>query len=157
MVAQSIKIQQNEHEQPEWLDNFVNIYSQLSVDNLHLLEKIYHEDIIFTDPMHSLQGFTELKQYFEHLYANLSACKFTIVQIITEGNQAAIYWQMRFCHKSLNKGKPIEVNGSSQIQGLNDKVTYHRDFVDLGEMLYENLPFIGRVIRLIKQRASKNG
>ncbi|HGP4674712.1 TPA: nuclear transport factor 2 family protein, partial [Vibrio cholerae O1] len=32
------------------------------------------------------------------------------------------------------------------------KVTYHRDYFDMGEMLYEQLPVLGQVIRAIKRR-----
>lgn len=142
--------------QPPWLDNFIAIYNQLSVDNLHLLDELYHQDIIFIDPMHSLQGIAQLKAYFENLYSNLASCDFTIVQVINEGNQAAIYWRMTFCHPFLNKGREVEVSGSSHIQGDKDKVTYHRDYVDVGAMLYEHIPFIGRLIAFIKRRAAKH-
>ena len=47
-------IEQTHQEYPLWLDNFINIYSQLSVDNLNLLDSIYHQDVMFIDPMHRL-------------------------------------------------------------------------------------------------------
>lgn len=149
-------IEQTHQEYPLWLDNFINIYSQLSVDNLNLLDSIYHQDVMFIDPMHRLQGLDVLRDYFDSLYTNLTSCRFTINQVIVEGDQAAIYWHMRFCHPKLNKGQVIELDGSSHIQGCDDKVSYHRDFVDLGAMLYEHLPLLGKVIRLIKQRAARH-
>lgn len=53
----------NQQGQPIWLDKFITIYSQLSVDNLTLLEELYHSDVNFIDPMHSLQGLEPLKKY----------------------------------------------------------------------------------------------
>ncbi|TPH12086.1 nuclear transport factor 2 family protein [Litorilituus lipolyticus] len=156
MSVQIHNLNNHHQDQAIWLDNFINIYSQLSVDNLHLLDRLYHQDIIFIDPMHSLQGLAQLNSYFSNLYSNLASCDFTIVQVIHEGNQAAIYWQMKFCHPRLNKGQEVEVSGSSHIQGDNDKVTYHRDYVDVGAMLYEHIPFIGKLIAFIKRRATKN-
>jgi len=155
MNAQLNITDDNNQMQPPWLDKFIDIYSQLSVNNLHLLDELYHQDIIFIDPMHSLQGIAQLKAYFENLYSNLTSCDFTIVQVIHEGNQAAIYWQMKFCHPQLNKGQKVEVSGSSHIQGDSNKVTYHRDYVDVGAMLYEHIPFIGKLIAFIKRRATK--
>ncbi|MCP4987883.1 MAG: nuclear transport factor 2 family protein [Colwellia sp.] len=156
MSAQLNSLDNHKQEQPIWLDKFITIYSQLSVDNLSLLDELYHDDVTFIDPMHSLQGLAPLKKYFDNLYSNLASCNFTIVQVIHEGNQAAVYWQMNYCHRVLNKGRQVEVSGSSHIQGHRDKVNYHRDFVDLGAMLYEHIPFVGRLIALIKRRASKH-
>lgn len=156
MSAQLSIVDKDKQQQPPWLDNFIDTYSQLSVDNLHLLDKLYHQDVIFIDPMHSLEGIDKLKAYFDNLYSNLVSCDFTIIQIIHEGNQAAIYWQMTFCHPLLNKSNEVEVSGSSHIQGINDKIIYHKDFVDVGAMLYEHIPFVGKLIAFIKRRASKH-
>jgi hypothetical protein len=46
------------------------------------------------------------------------------------------------------------VQGSSHLKGVGDKVVYHRDYLDLGAMLYEQLPLLGRVIRSLKNRAA---
>lgn len=138
-----------------WLDNFINIYLNLSVDNLSNLEHLYHQDIIFQDPLHKITGFGNLADYFAALYQNVSSCRFVITQIIQEGDQAAVYWTMTYQHKQLNGGKEIEVEGHSLLKGRGEKVIYHRDYLDLGQMLYEHIPFLGRVIRLLKKRVSK--
>jgi hypothetical protein len=36
-----------------------------------------------------------------------------------------------------------------------NKVIYHRDYLDLGSMLYEQLPFIGKLISWLKVKAKK--
>ncbi|MBA6346625.1 MULTISPECIES: nuclear transport factor 2 family protein [unclassified Colwellia] len=140
---------------PFWLNNFVNVYQTLSTDNLDLLSKIYHRDVIFIDPIHELKGFDNLFEYFQNLYQNLSTCDFVITNIIAEKDQAAIYWTMSYQHPKLNKGKLITVIGHSHIKGYEDKVIYHRDYLDLGAMLYEQLPVLGKLIKLIKQKAAK--
>ncbi|MDP7591569.1 MAG: nuclear transport factor 2 family protein [Litorilituus sp.] len=149
-----LSVESTQQEPLVWLDNFIQVYSQLSVDNLALLDKVYHEDILFTDPMHSVQGFDQLKKYFNSLYTNLESCSFNIVQVIHEGNQAAIYWKMTFVHPKLSNGCEIEVLGNSQLQGCEEKVIYQRDFFDLGAMLYQHLPLVGRLIGFIKNRAA---
>jgi hypothetical protein len=140
---------------PLWLSNFVRVYQQLSVNNLELLSEIYHKDVSFIDPIHQVKGFENLYAYFEHLYKNLTSCEFVIEQIIEQNSHAAIYWKMTFQHSKLDKGKHITVYGSSHIRGKNDKVIYHRDYLDIGAMLYENLPFLGKLIRWIKSQAAK--
>jgi len=139
---------------PLWLNNFINIYQTLSIDNLDLLKNIYHQDITFIDPIHKVQGYDNLVNYFEGLYENLSTCEFIIEQVIVQDSHAALYWKMSYQHAKLNKGKTVTVLGTSHIEGKGDKVYYHRDYLDLGVMLYEQLPIIGRLIRWIKKRAA---
>lgn len=140
---------------PIWLDNFIQIYQSLSVDNLSQLNQLYHENVSFQDPLHVIMGFDALAEYFDTLYQNLSQCTFVINQVLHKGNQAAVYWTMTYTHKRLNDGKAIMVEGHSLIMGDKDRVVYHRDYIDLGQMLYENIPVLGGVIRWLKGRISK--
>jgi limonene-1,2-epoxide hydrolase len=139
---------------PSWLTNFFDIYQKLSTNNLDLLSTIYHPDVTFIDPIHHVEGYDELFNYFKNLYENLSACNFVIQHIIYDGKQATVYWEMTYIHKKLNKGHPVTVQGCSHLQGQDDKVIYHRDYLDLGAMLYEQLPVIGRFIKWIKTKAA---
>jgi hypothetical protein len=141
-------------ESPEWLTNFVSNYEKLSVDNLELIRKIYHQQVEFQDPAHTLIGLDKLEAYFESLYTNLSECTFVIDNVLQDGDQAAIYWSMTFSHPKLSRGKAISVEGTSLIQGVEDKVIKHRDYVDFGAMLYEHVPVIGHAIRFLKNRLS---
>ncbi len=146
--------QENLTPMPLWLSNFVKIYQTLSTNNLELLETIYHNEVTFIDPIHELKGFDNLFQYFQDLYENLISCEFVISNVIAQEDQAAIYWTMSYQHPKLNKGNVINVTGSSYIKGHEDKVIYHRDYLDLGSMLYEQLPVLGKLIKLIKNKAA---
>lgn len=154
-VTMDIEICKDDNRIAPWLSNFINTYQQLSTDNLHLLEQIYSDDIHFCDPMHQLHGFDNLADYFDGLYANLQQCDFVINNVIFNQEQAAIYWTMSFKHPSLNSNKEIKVEGSSLLKTDGKKVNYHRDYIDLGAMLYEHIPLVGRIIKAIKQRASR--
>jgi hypothetical protein len=140
--------------EPLWLSNFVSIYQTLSTNNLDLLANIYHADVTFIDPMHKVEGLDDLFKYFESLYQNLASCSFEIEDIIAEGHEAAIYWKMTYQHAKLNKGKEVTVYGNSHIKGQNDKVIFHRDYLDLGQMLYEQLPIFGKLTKWIKTKAA---
>lgn len=140
---------------PPWLVSFIDIYQILSTDNLSLLSKIYHEDVIFIDPMHQIEGFDNLSQYFKNLYENLSSCTFVIEDVLLDNDQASLYWSMCYQHAKLNHGNPVTVLGSSHIKGSGDKVIYHRDYLDLGAMLYEQLPVFGKLTKWFKKQAVK--
>ena len=138
----------------EWLANFVDVYQQLSTNNLNLLEGIYHPNVNFIDPIHEIKGFNNLASYFEGLYQNVSYCQFNVHHLVETELEAAIYWTMIYQHKQLNGGDKITVTGSSHLKAFEGKVIYHRDYIDLGEMLYENIPLLGRLITWIKKRAA---
>ncbi len=139
----------------KWLTTFVDVYHELSTDNLHLLTEVYHKNVKFKDPMHELTGFDALYQYFVGLYQNVSYCQFEIQHVVETEQEAALYWTMTYQHKQLNAGKKIAVSGSSHLKQSEGKVIYHRDYIDLGQMLYQHIPVIGKVISWIKNRASR--
>lgn len=136
------------------VDNFIELYQALNKNNLHLLGQVYGDDIIFTDPMHQISGLESLTQYFAKLYENVQHIQFEIKEVQQSDSQASLFWQMQYCHPKLNKGQLISVDGMSQLK-FNDKIYFHRDYFDLGQMLYEQVPFIGGFIRLLKMRAAK--
>lgn len=140
---------------PSWLENFVINYQLLDANNVDCLKIIYHTDIHFQDPMHTINGIDDLLAYFIGLYQHVSYCQFTISNILLDGNHAAVYWTMEYCHHRLNHGELIVVEGHSLIIGEGDKVIFHRDYLDLGQMLYEHIPLLGRIVRWIKVRASQ--
>lgn len=139
---------------PLWLQRFIDVYQTLSTKNLGLLDTIYHKEVTFIDPIHKIEGLENLHHYFHHLYENLSSCDFVIEQVIAQEKQAAIYWQMSYQHPKLNKGKLVVVKGNSHVKAQENKIIYHRDYLDLGAMLYEQLPVFGQLTKWIKTKAS---
>jgi limonene-1,2-epoxide hydrolase len=138
-----------------WLDNFVDVYQKLSINNLELLDTVYHPQVVFEDPLHKLQGIKALHHYFSGMYQNLTFCNFLIQNILKEGECAGVYWEMTYQHPKLNKGQTVTVLGHSHLKMQDNKIIYHRDYLDLGVMLYEQLPLIGKLIRWVKLRATK--
>ena len=131
------------------------VYQQLNKSNLHLLSDVYHDEVVFEDAAHRLEGWQELENYFESLYTNVTRCDFNILEHQQTGNSGFLTWQMALEHPKLSKGSMIHVNGVSHLKFSQGRVIYHRDYFDLGEMLYENLPLLGSVIKTIKQRLGK--
>ncbi len=140
-------------EQPDWLERFIQIYTELSADDLQALREIYHPNVEFIDPMHRIWGCDMLMRYFQTLYSNITSCQFHIDQMLRSDEEAGLYWTMSFQHKNLNRGRLIKVEGHSHLKVRDGVVIYHRDYLDAGAMVYEHIPLLGRVIRAIKHRA----
>lgn len=135
------------------IDRFCDIYQTLNKNNLDKLTIIYDEKVIFIDAAHQVKGLDALHTYFSHLYENLSYCHFAIEQVICQEGQASIIWTMIFSHKKLNSGKEVKVNGCSHLK-FNKKIYYHRDYLDMGQMVYEQIPILGGIIKWIKKQGS---
>lgn len=135
------------------VEKFVEIYQKLDSSNLALLAEIYSDDIEFTDPMHHIKGITALRDYFANLYSNVQQCHFEISDSYTCGNNAFIYWTMHYVHPKLASGNTITVQGHSKLLFSAGKIVTHRDYFDVGELLYKHIPLLGGVVRYINKRA----
>lgn len=138
---------------PQIIDDFISMYQQLNKDTLHLLTEVYSDEVIFQDPLHKVQGLENLTTYFANLYANVDFIEFNIKDVSSTHEQASVFWEMHYRHFKLNKGNLITVEGMSQLK-FSSKITSHRDYFDLGSMLYEQLPLLGHMIKLVKNKAS---
>lgn len=138
------------------MKNFLEMYRRLNGENLHLLKDVYSSDIRFIDPAHEIRGLDDLTEYFSALYQNLNTINFEFRDVIQQDHVCYLQWDMTFCHKRLAGGRAIAVTGATFLQN-NDQgmVCYHRDFFDLGAMLYEHLPLLGRLLTTIKGRLGR--
>jgi hypothetical protein len=133
------------------VERFKQTYNRLNAQSLGLLNELYSHDVVFQDPFRRLSGLPALTEYFAELYRHVELSSFVFEDEVVQGNSAVLTWTMSLKHPRLKGGDVVTVPGSTHIR-FRDKVTYHRDYFDGGAMLYEHLPLIGLVIRMIKER-----
>lgn len=135
------------------MEKLIKMYKELNAENLHLLEDVYSSDIQFIDPAHEINGLDHLKEYFSALYQNVRSIDFEFRDVVKQGSSCYLQWDMAFSHKSFAGGRTILVSGTTFLRVTGEgKICYHRDYFDLGEMLYEHLPLLGRLLVYIKRR-----
>ncbi|GAB6191580.1 nuclear transport factor 2 family protein [Desulfocastanea catecholica] len=138
------------------MEKFLNTYTELNANNLQLLADIYAEDIRFIDPAHEIKSLPRLTDYFASLYSNISSIQFQFNHHLRVADQGYVQWQMNFSHPRLKGGRAIIVDGASYLRFNEDgKVNFHRDYFDLGAMLYEQLPLLGQIIIAVKRRLGR--
>ena len=138
------------------IDRFLNTYKKLDKDSLDLLSDIYADQIRFVDPVHRIDGLENLRAYFQALYLNVSTIAFDFDNPQTGDEHIFVPWQMRFSHPRLGRGRTIDVPGISQLRfNAEGKACFHRDYFDLGALLYEHLPGLGGVVRMAKKRLGR--
>ena len=66
----------------DFLRQFAPTFATLDKHNLHLLGRLYSEDVAFADPLHEVQGLPALQRYFADLYSNVSELSALILRQI---------------------------------------------------------------------------
>jgi hypothetical protein len=145
------------------LELFKSVYNQLNTGNAQgpLLDSLYTRDVVFEDPFHRIEGLSKMKDYCESVYENVTYCQFEFHRHWASHDDAMLTWTMEVSHPKLNKGDRYQVEGSTFIQfqsvdagdeGTSLKVSYHRDYYDAGQSLYEHIPLMGAAIQKLKNR-----
>lgn len=135
--------------QIETVEKFKSYFTQLKRDNNTTLNEIYSEDIIFTDPIHEIRGIENLKSYFKKLDDNLIEGSFQFTDESVTGNTAYLPWELNL---RLKRPKKNVIASGISVLTVEEKIIKHRDYFDAGELFYENVPVLGRIIRFLKKK-----
>jgi predicted SnoaL-like aldol condensation-catalyzing enzyme len=135
------------------LDRLIGFFETLSQDHVGALADLYSADAYFKDPFNEVRGHAAIVSIFKHMYKQVYDPRFEIRQSILEGDDAFILWDFHFLMK--NKAGPEQcIHGSSHLRFTPDhKVDYHRDYWDRAEELYEKIPGLGWLMRLLRRAA----
>lgn len=133
-------------------ERFTGFYQELALDSLPELGRVYHPEVTFVDPVAVHQGIHALDDYFRKLLNGCSHCRFDIRDQQFEEARGFVNWTMTFASPRLNRGRDVVVDGSSVLGMRDDRVEYQRDYYDMGAMVYEQLPVLAPIIRLIRGR-----
>ena len=109
----------------------------------------YAEHAYFRDPFNEVRGLAAVQRVFAHMFETLEAPRFVVRDAFAEGDQAFLTWDFLF----RRAGKDCSIHGSSHLRFAPDgKVKYHRDYWDAAEELWETVPLLGGLLRLLKKR-----
>ncbi|MEJ2513982.1 MAG: nuclear transport factor 2 family protein [Gammaproteobacteria bacterium] len=131
---------------------FQQLFRELGSDNLERLAGVYADEIVFEDPLHRVEGLASLTDYFARMYDGVEAIDFDFHDVLENEGQAMLTWTMRMTHKRLRPGEELALPGASHIRYRSDRVTWHRDYFDVGAMIYERLPVLGALVRAVRAR-----
>ena len=134
-------------------ERFKTLFAKLNSKNLSpdWLAEVYTENMHFEDSFHVIDGLDEFYRYCDSLYENIESISFRFHEQWLQPGAAMLTWTMQYQHPRLNKGKPIYVDGASHIR-FNEKIYFHKDYFDGGQLLYEQVPLLGSAIRFLKDR-----
>lgn len=120
-------------------------YEALRSDGLDALIALYAADCRFKDPFNEVSGRAAVRRIFEHMFETVDAPRFVVNEVLVEGDQCFLGWDFH--------AGDFVIRGASHLRfdaaGL---VTSHRDYWDAAEELYEKLPVLGALMRLLKRK-----
>ncbi|CAD5266544.1 conserved hypothetical protein [Alteromonas sp. 38] len=138
------------------LDRFSTMYADICQITLDDLADIYASNVAFVDPITTHHGLNSVQKYFANLLGQAERCQFDISMIAPVNSNSITHivnWTMNL--KLKQSDKLIVVDGNTQLTVKDDKIVYHKDYYDLGEMVYEHIPLLGFFVKKIKKRLAK--
>jgi len=129
------------------------IFNALNRDTMNLLESFYDPEIVFEDPIVHVEGLPDLRAYYVSMYESVVDIRFDISNHYVDGDRHVVSWTMTVVHERFNQGEDVVVDGVSVIHfNASDLVVYHRDYFDMGALVYEHVPVLGYVVGRVKER-----
>ena len=133
----------------------IDLFESIAPADIDRLSQFYAPQVRFKDPFNDVQGVPAVQQVFRHMFDSLDRPRFEVRDVVVQGDQCFLTWDFLFHFKHFSR-EPQTVHGGSHLQfdaiGL---ITLHRDYWDAAEELYEKLPVVGALMRLLKRRASQ--
>lgn len=139
-------------------DRAKDAFTRLDVNNLQVVDEFYDKELEFFDPIGSIKGRENMRSYYKKMYQDLKSIKFDYQEAIESDKTVVLVWKMTYAVDKLNGGEPITIDGNSVIKfgGPEDKVVYHRDYFDVGAMVYEFIPVLGWGVRKVKEKLGEH-
>lgn len=140
----------NQNQQAQQIEK---VFNELRADNIEILNDFYDKKALFIDPIGEHKGLDAVKDYYRGIYQGVEDIRFEFSEIISNENHHVAVWKMILVTPNLNSGKPVILHGNSVIK-FNESglVSYHRDYFDMGEFIYQHIPILGSLIKYIKNR-----
>lgn len=137
------------------VERVAQFFQTLQPSSVAQMGSYYTLDAYFKDPFNEVRGLAAVQQIFSHMYVALDNPHFVVTDRVVQGAQCFLVWDFKFRFKRFDTTTEQTVRGTSHLrftpEGL---ISYHRDYWDAAEELYEKLPVVRVVMRWLKRRAN---
>lgn len=126
-------------------------FQTLTPESLERTGEMYAQDAVFVDPFNQLAGLASVRAVYQHMFATLNQPRFVVTKIVESGRHGFMTWDFIFeC-----RGQAQQISGCTQFE-LNDHglIVLHRDYWDAAQQVYEKIPLLGGVMRMIRRKLS---
>jgi len=133
-------------------EDYAAFYEELSSElTQEAYARFFDEHSEFEDPFQKVKGLAAIHHVFVDMYEKLHVPHFVVDEVIADKEVAYLKWQ--FIYALSAKQEQQSFTGVSRITFSSaGKVLSHTDYWDAGQHVYEKIPILGTVIRLIKRK-----
>lgn len=119
------------------------------------LALVYAADAGFKDPFNEVRGLPAIEHIFAHMFEQVHEPRFVVVTSVQQGRDAFLTWEFRFRMKRFSSAPQCILGASHLVFDAAGMVQTHRDYWDPAEELYEKLPLLGALMRMLKRAAAR--
>lgn len=128
-------------------------FETLRPDDVASLGDHYAQQINFKDPFNEVRTLAGVQAVFRHMFDTLHEPRFVVHDVLLQGDQCVLTWDFLFRFKHFN-AELQTVRGATHLRfDPQGKISWHRDYWDAAEELYEKLPVVGGLMRWLKRQA----
>ena len=137
------------------LAELVDFFETVSPLTVTRVRKIYAENAYFKDPFNEVRGLAAIEYLFDHMFRQVKNPRFVITKQVMQEDDAFLTWEFYFQMPPYARQEQC-IKGATHFRfDENERVSYHHDYWDAAEGVYEKLPLVGSFMRLLKAIANK--
>lgn len=136
------------------LDAYIAYFETLTPETTARLGEFVTPDVHFRDPFNDVRGAARFRAVLNHMFQTMEDSRFVVTDRAI--GQAASYVRWNYTFRPRGRGGPAwEIVGMTEIAfGDAGRVTAHLDHWDAAGQIYERLPVLGSLMRLIRRRVA---
>lgn len=140
------------------LQRLIKFYETLDAAAVARIGEVYCEEASFKDPFNDVGGSAAIARIFGHMFVQVDAPRFVVLEAVEQGSSAFLTWEFRFRMKRFDTATTQMIRGATHVRFAADgRVAMHRDYWDAAEELYEKLPVLGGLMRWLRRQGSHGG
>jgi hypothetical protein len=136
------------------IERFKDFYAVFTPENvLARVRNVYAKNAYLRDAFKELNGIEDIEAYMLRLLKAVESCTFEFLDVAVSGGEYYFRWVSEAKSKTIKKGRIMRSYGMSHIRfDETGKVVLHVDYWDSASGLFEHIPLLGGLIKLIKGR-----
>lgn len=129
----------------------VRYFETFAPASLDTLGRIYADDAVFVDPFNDVRGLGAIHRIYARMFETLDEPCFEVTEVLAQDVRCLLVWTFAFRRRG--RASEWRIHGSSLLRFAPDgRIAEHRDYWDAASQLYEKLPFIGALLRVLRRR-----
>lgn len=143
----------SEHEAAA-VERFKDFFSVLSEENVKSkIDRVYAADAYLNDTLKESEGVEQIREYFIESARAVHECRVDVADWTRSDGDYYFRWIMTIRFKRFGGGRETRSIGVSHVRfDAEGRVALHQDYWDAASGLFEHIPLVGGLIRLIKRR-----